>query len=158
MRLSSLSRRSLLAGFTLLELILTIAIGLTLIGGVVFLLVEDTEADQVESVAQDFRNMVRDGRMRALATDDAYSIRMEEGSLLLERSYLLGEQVEAEVMQTLKLPSGLRVWQQQESEYQVMEEGWRWVIPNRGLLGPQAFLIKASESEQTIQISPLLGG
>jgi type II secretory pathway pseudopilin PulG len=136
------------AGFTLLEIILAVGIGVVFMGGaVVFLSTTGGDRELIES-----RKMLEEAagvaREKALGSGQSQFVMLEEKAVNGEA---LPDEVEMTLITTEDLVAGRRTWGKPP------EQGFRWLVTGGGLVEPIRVRLRHGENRDEFEFNALTG-
>lgn len=136
------------AGFTLLEIILAVGIGVIFMGGAVVFLSSTGEDRELRSARETLEEAAGLAREKALASGQSQFVLLQERSVDGEA---LPEEVEMTLITTEDLVAGRRSWAKPP------EEGFRWLVTGGGLVEPIRVRLRHAGNQEQFSFSALTG-
>jgi type II secretory pathway pseudopilin PulG len=136
------------AGFTLLEIILAVGIGVIFMGGAVVFLSSTGEDREIRRAREIFEEAAGLAREKALGSGQSQLVLLEEKAVNGEA---LPEGVEMGLITTEDLVAGRRSWGKPP------EEGFRWLVTGGGLVEPIRVRLRHAGNEEQFSFSALTG-
>jgi Tfp pilus assembly protein FimT len=129
-------------GFTLLEILLAVGIGVIFMGGAVVLLSSTFEDKAIKDTSDLLRDAAREARVQALATGKSQRI-------VVTISEINGKPIPEEVELSLSV-SARKAWTQ-------YEKGYQWLVTGGGLVEPIRVRLRHGENQDELEFNALTG-
>ena len=136
------------AGFTLLEIILAVGIGVIFMGGAVVFLSSTGGDRELIQTRKMLEEAAGEAREKALATGKSQRIVVTISEI---NSQPIPEEVELSLITTEDLVAGRRTWAKPP------EEGFRWLVTGGGLVEPIRVRLRHGENQDEFEFSALTG-
>ena len=140
--------RKAAAGFTLLEIILAVGIGVIFMGGAVVFLSSTGEDRELRLAREMFEEAAGLAREKALGSGQAQFVVLGERAVNGEP---LPDEVEMSLITTEDLVAGRRSWAKPP------EEGFRWLVTGGGLVEPIRVRLRRGANVEQFSFSTLTG-
>ena len=140
--------RKAAAGFTLLEIILAVGIGVIFMGGAVVFLSSTGEDRELRLAREMFEEAAGLAREKALGSGQAQFVVLRERAVNADP---LPEEVEMSLITTEDLVAGRRSWAKPP------EEGFRWLVTGGGLVEPIRVRLRRDRNQEIFSFSALTG-
>ena len=140
--------RKAAAGFTLLEIILAVGIGVIFMGGAVVFLSSTGEDRELRLAREMFEEAAGLAREKALGSGQAQFVVLRERAVNADP---LPEEVEMTLITTEDLVAGRRTWAKPP------EEGFRWLVTGGGLVEPIRVRLRRGGNVEQFSFSALTG-
>ena len=140
--------RKAAAGFTLLEIILAVGIGVIFMGGAVVFLSSTGEDRELRRAREIFEEAAGLAREKALGSGQPQFVLIQERVVNGEA---LPEEVEMTLITTEDLVAGRRSWAKPP------EEGFRWLVTGGGLVEPIRVRLRRDRNQEIFSFSALTG-
>jgi len=140
--------RQAAAGFTLLEIILAVGIGVIFMGGAVVFLSSTGEDRELRQAREMFEEAAGLAREKALGSGRAQFVELEEKAV---NGKLLPDEVEMSLITTEDLVAGRRTWAKPP------EEGFRWLVTGGGLVEPIRVRLRRGGNVEQFSFNALTG-
>jgi type II secretory pathway pseudopilin PulG len=136
------------AGFTLLEIILAVGIGVIFMGGAVVFLASTGEDRDLRDVRDLLEEAAGAAREKALGSGREQFVLIEENAV---NGKALPEEVEMTLITTEDLVAGRRSWGKPP------EGGFRWMVTGGGLVEPIRIRLRHAGNQELFSFSALTG-
>lgn len=135
-------------GFTLLEIILAVGIGVIFMGGAVVFLASTGEDREIREARDLLEEAAGAAREKALGSGREQFVLLEEKSV---DGKCLPAEVELTLITTEDLVAGRRTWGKPP------EEGFRWMVTGGGLVEPIRVRLRHAGNQEQFSFSALTG-